>query len=575
MSAPRFIARTHHGGPAAPEERADGLQRVFSSERVHVWGSEHCIAIGERGCLIGHLFTRTRPSRRVTSFSPPEVEAIVASRGASLMRDYWGGYVAFLHIPAGITKIIRDPSGMLPVYWRRIDGEFALAAELGREQFGRSDGLRVDPDALVVFLSSPHFAGQQTCLAGVSELLPGYALDLVAQQAIETCLWSPWDHIDVGAADPADQVRELHEIVIDTIRSWSGCFQSILLGMSGGLDSTIVAAGLAAGGAKAHGITMYGPDRGGDERAFATIAAEAFGIPLTTEAYGDWKIDLAKPIVEDSARPFLAHYVQPIAQVRDRMCREEGIDAFFSGNGGDNVFFSLNSVTPIVDRILARSRPGSIIATIRDVARLTNADIFTIGRSVAARLARRPRGNASIDQTFLDPARLMHALEGVTPHPWLEPRREALPGANAHVRMLRRALGNDGFHSRAAHPPSIAPLLSQPIVELCLRIPSWTWISGGVDRAIARKAFRGVIPDVLLDRRGGGGPSGFVDRLYRQNEAMVLGKLRSGFLQDHGIIAASEISDLARSGAGQRPLYPQRLLALLAADTWARHWEGG
>ncbi|MCW6530721.1 asparagine synthase-related protein [Sphingomonas sp. MMSM20] len=575
MSAPRFIARTHHGEPVALDERVDGLPRVFSSERVHVWGSEHCVAIGDRSCLIGHLFTRTRPSRRVSSFSQPEVEAILASRGASLMRDYWGGYVAFLHIPAGITRIIRDPSGTLPVYWRRIDGEFVLAAELGRPPFSRSDGLRVDPDALAVYLSSPHFAGQQTCLAGVSELLPGYALDLVAQQAIETCLWSPWDHIGAGTAGPGDAALDLRETVNDAVRSWGECFQSILLGMSGGLDSTIVAAGLAAGAANARGVSMYGPDPGGDERPFATMAAEAFGIALTVEAYGDWPVDLAKPIVEGSPRPFLAHYVQPIAQVRDRMRREEGIDAFFSGNGGDNVFCSLNSVTPIVDRILARSRPRSIAATIRDIARLTNADIFTIGRSVVARLARRSRRVSSIDQTFLDPARLAAAFERVTPHPWLEPRREVLPGANAHVRMLRRALGNDGFHSRAAYPPSIAPLLSQPIVELCLKVPSWAWVSGGVDRALARKAFRGVIPDVLLDRRGGGGPSGFVDRLYRQNEAMVLDELRSGFLQDHGIIAAAEIPDHARSGGGQHPLHPQRLLALLAADTWARHWEDG
>ena len=575
MNTPRFVAWTHGREFQATRAELDGLPLIFEGDRMNVWGSEHFISIKDQGCLVGHLFTRSLPSRRITSFSKAEADRIIASKGASLIREYWGGYAAFLQTRLGVTRIVRDPSGTLPVYWRRVADEVVLAAELGRMPFRREDGLRVDSDALATFLWSPQFAGRQTCIAGVSELLPGFAIDFVAKQAIEKCLWSPWDYVGTCHRSAVDNAEMLRSIVLDTIRGWSSCFESILLGMSGGLDSTIVAAALANAGAITHGLTMFGPDHNGDERSYATIAADAFGISLRAEAYSDWPARLDTPVVSDSPRPFLAHFVQPIAHVRDQIFREKSLDAFFSGNGGDNVFCSLNSVTPIVDRILARNRPGAIIETFGDVARLTNADMFTIGRFVLARFAKRRRELTNGDASFLDPDRLARAAAHMSPHPWLEAKPGTLPGANVHIRKLRHALGNDGFHSRATHPPSIAPLLAQPIVELCLTIPSWQWVGGGVDRSVAHKAFSGLIPKALLERKSGGGPSGFVHQLYHQNEAVVLRRLQSGFLQEHGILSASGDALRSHVRAGYHSLNAQRLLALLAADTWANHWERG
>ncbi len=46
----------------------------------------------------------------------------------------------------------------------------------------------------------------------------------------------------------------------------------------------------------------------------------------------------------------------------------------------------------------------------------------------------------------------------------------------------------DGY-DRSFAMPMIAPLLSQPIVELGLQGESWDWCAGGHDRALARAAF--------------------------------------------------------------------------------------
>lgn len=57
-------------------------------------------------------------------------------------------------------------------------------------------------------------------------------------------------------------------------------------------------------------------------------------------------------------------------------------------------------------------------------------------------------------------------------HPWLSAPAEALPGKTVHVAFLMRAQNSLELYPRRSAPPHIAPLLSQPIVELCLSIPT-------------------------------------------------------------------------------------------------------
>lgn len=572
MNAPRYLAIVGEVPPSIASGPRDGLSPAFSSERLHLWASPHVTPIGAHGAVVGHLFTRTCPSRRVTALTGSTLDRIVRSSGASLMEEYWGGYVAFLRTPDGDVRIVRDPSGAIPVFWSQTGGGIALAPEIGLPPFSRSEGLCVDADALALFLWSPHYAGRRTCIQNVSELLPGYALDVRKSGISETSLWSPWDHAPDPYARVVPDLECVRDTVIDCIRSWGDAFSAILLGMSGGLDSTIVGAALANSTATTHGLTMVSAGPTGDEREYASQAATAFGVALESADYRSDRIDITAPIVDHVPRPLLSHYAQAIAAVHDHVAQQRSIDAFFSGNGGDNVFCLMRSVTPIVDRLRAASSPAATFATFRDVARLTDADVFTIVRQVLRRLSAASRPTLAGDTSFLNSHTHAQALDSVDRHPWLDAPEKQLPGAVAHVAMLRRAHGNDGFHSRSTHPPSVAPLLSQPIVEMCLGIPSWSWIEGGVDRSIVRRAFRGVIPNGLLQRKSKGGPQGFVDRIFRQNEERILTLLREGVLRHRGII--SDISDhsLATSMTGNNPFVPQRLLALVAAEAWARRW---
>lgn len=139
--------------------------------------------------------------------------------------------------------------------------------------------------------------------------------------------------------------------------------------------------------------------------------------------------------------------------------------------------------------------------------------------------------------------------------------------------MLARAQKSIELYPSAMAPPQISPLLSQPILELCLSIPTWQWVRGGRDRAVARAAFAGVLPELLLDRTTKGSPSGFIRRVYETQGEAARGMLAGGTLVEAGLL---DPAWLARAADGEwrddgRHL---RILSFAAAEAWVRWWTG-
>src|SRR3546814_20273076 len=64
--------------------------------------------------------------------------------------------------------------------------------------------------------------------------------------------------------------------------------------MSGGLDSSVVCAALAAAGKRFTALTMYADDPSGDERAYARLVATQTHAALLEHRYAVEQIDLSK-----------------------------------------------------------------------------------------------------------------------------------------------------------------------------------------------------------------------------------------------------------------------------------------
>lgn len=114
--------------------------------------------------------------------------------------------------------------------------------------------------------------------------------------------------------------------------------------------------------------------------------------------------------------------------------------------------------------------------------------------------------------------------------------------------------------------------MSQPLIEACLSVPSWQWRTGGRDRALARRAFKGSIPSAVLDRRVKGTPSRFNAQLLDHFRVGIRERLLDGQLAAHRIIDRNAVEAAL---VGEKPvpgLDLVRILELVNAEAWTEYW---
>jgi asparagine synthase (glutamine-hydrolysing) len=580
--ATRFLAMVPNGiepiGNLLDEiEYRAGLTKILVTPRLTILvddAADYMRLPGHGGAIIGNLFSREDRPKRIRSVSDDLARQIVRSGGTHLIDTCWGGYVSIIQSDGdGQTHIVRDPSGAMPCYYLETAHATIISSDV---ETLLASGLllpAIDWQYMLYHLLAYDLRSQRTGLTGVSELLAGFRLSLSgANQKVTQC-WSPWDHVSAEHQRENHEIADsLHETVTRTVQAWASCYDHILLGISGGLDSSIIAACLKGHTTRLTCLTMATDEAEGDERRYARIVTDALKLPLIEGFHDLARTDITRSTAAHLPRPLLYAFGQSEHETKFALAREHRIDAFFSGIGGDNVFCHMVSPSPVIDRFRVQGFGNGTLTTIDDVCRLTGCSLWQLARHGLPRLfARNQAYRWERNMQFVSQA-AASGLDFPLTHPWLNAPDGALPGKAAHIAMLLRIQGTiDGF-SRLNTGPQINPLLSQPIVEACLRIPTWAWCSGGENRSVARRAFQNDLPDAIIHRRSKGGPDTFAFEVIETNRSILRERLLSGVLAQHGLL---DLVELEKCFDDRRPVQKSdyvRLSALAEAEAWARHW---
>lgn len=587
MTRARFIALVRPSREAGArlarrfEERSrelPGLETVFEGGALSIAASAcRPLVLEGVGAIIGSLFRRGA-RRRTDRLEPEEAARIAASRGGDLVEHYWGPYLAILAKPGGsVVDAVRAPLGELPCYFARHEEAIVLASDtelLARFGFCRP---AVAWDAVVRSLATRDLRTPETCLEGLAELPGGQRLEIAAGQARARELWSPWSFAarDGQIARIEDAVETVAAAAGECIAARASDYRRSVLMLSGGLDSSILAAGLRQCGAQVHALTLVTGDAVGDERDYARCTAAALDLPLEEGLRDVSRIDPGRSGASCLPRPCVRLFLQESARLARELARSTGAEAIFGGGGGDNVFCSLQSSAPAADRLLT-SGPGlKFLVTAREISRLAQASLPAVMRDAARRVwlgsgVFRPFRDVSL----LSP-RALEAIAAAGGHPWLAAAPGALPGKAAHVRLIAYAQSYVEGLDPLGTPASVAPLLSQPLVETCLRIPTWLWFEEGRNRAVARRAFAGALPARIVQRRSKGTPDSFVAEIFETHRGALRNMLADGLLVSHGLIERDrllEVLDDPRPASGDAF---RRVLQFVDVEAWARSWESG
>jgi len=555
-----------------------GLHNVWETDRYVALISEGMASIpfaGNDGLVIGELFHTHGPATRIDQLTGDVGDTIVRTRGSHLVERFWGAYLAVFPAPDGLS-ILRCPLGALPAYHMKSGHDHVFASDadlLATAGFWKGG---IDYSAFAQHLYWRDLPREATALAGVNELLPGTAIILGTSGNQTEDFWNPWDHVRYRR-DPrldSDELR-LRRLLMHTVSAWSSRYSAGLLGLSGGLDSSIVGACLASANRRFRCLTMVTEDPRGDERSYAQTAADSFGAELAQAYYSLDDIDLDRAESEHLPRP--SGSIDEHAYARAVFRSLSGpvqTGAFFTGNGGDNCFYYSQSARPVLDRFLAEGSLSSALETARDVARLTGASLWAIGKE--ARRVWRQYGRSYLwkpEPLYLHPD-LIDALADDGNHSWLCAPPDALPGKAAHIAMLLRTQNHlEGF-DRSSGLSVINPLMSQPLVEFCLSIPTSHMCAGGRDRAVARAAAAPLLPAEIVERRTKGSPDPFVALIVRHFLPEIRARLLDGTLASRHFfdLPALETALQATAQLSVRD-YP-KLMMLLDAEAWLNHWSG-
>lgn len=554
-----------------------GSSALARSEAPALWCSDASQlkwARDRRTVVIGRLFDRAGPSP-VAAISDGVSARLIASPDR-LVEEYWGAYLA-ITAAADDFRALRDPTGLMPCYVGEFEDSIFLASDVATLLAARGAPSRVDWDRTFEFLQAPGIRRRATCLEGIEELPQGVLTGFGGGERSERRLWTPWTFTDAERRISSDQaVAALRDSVCSSIAAMGGEFDNIVVGMSGGLDSSIVCAALAAAGQRFTALTMYSDDPSGDERAYARLVASKTGAPLHEHRYSAEQIDLSKPVSAHLPRPVGRPFMQEIERAYRTEVAAQGYDAIFTGNGGDNVFCYLHSAAPVVDRL--RSARRGVARTFVDMCRITQCDLATMARATLSLLVRRsPRApdpdlrliNAHRQGAEWTPALTPYLQEAVD----CQDIAASLPGKRAHVDLLVRIQNHVEGYERSLLPPAIPVLLAQPIVETCLRIPTWDWCRGGINRAIAREAFGAALPAPVITRRSKSGPESLIAEVFELGRPVLRDMLLGGALRENRIIEAAAVEAALDDPAVTRGQLLYRLLELAEAEAWARSWD--
>jgi asparagine synthase (glutamine-hydrolysing) len=404
--------------------------------------------------------------------------------------------------------IARDRLGIKPLYYCAGSGFFAFASEIRALLATGLVPRSLDSSSLWHYLGYQTAPTPQTLLAGVRMLEPGHVLTVDRSGHVEAHAY--WDLLASAETSARDATRDearrrLGELLDRAAASHLVSDVPVGLFLSGGIDSSAIAALLRARGVTASTFTVALGEAGFDESSQARRVAEAFGTDHT-------EIPVAESDVLDLLPAFLDSVDHPSGDgvntyVVSHVVRARGFKVALSGLGGDEVFGGYPSFRRLERLLPASQRWGRSPQAVRRAA----AGVVRAlgGRSVAtskaAAVVESDGGLADVwpvtRQLFSTAERQalmpeVHWPAGTRPEPYAPLLAEAyaraldaelwaqVSYAEARVYMHDVLLRDTDQMSMAQALEVRVPLLDHRLVEYVMGLPDRVKRAGGTPKAL-------------------------------------------------------------------------------------------
>src|SRR3989344_111687 len=370
--------------------------RLADFESLVVWAGRREVLPnrtlpGGAGVVLGDLYPMPDAGRGCSPFNwqgSGSDDPRALARGLSAA--HWGRYVAITApAPHRPLSVFRDPSGQWPaLVWDLADEVVVIASDLARVPgWLKPRRQALDWRRIERYVAAPSASTTQPLFADMEAVGPGEQWVRRDQGGWDRhAVWQPADFIKDLGADPAEAQHEVVSRVDASTAALADRHTRLVVEVSGGLDSAVVAGALAATGQTGKVVSWvnrHGARPEGDERGFARAVTDALDVPLT---------EISKPMMPLTEADFaeVARGTWPgmdgvdASADRDDAARFEalGASALVSGHGGGAMFFQMPSALVLADAIRARGRRALFSPLAGAIARRTRRSVWDLYREI-------------------------------------------------------------------------------------------------------------------------------------------------------------------------------------------------
>jgi asparagine synthase (glutamine-hydrolysing) len=491
--------------------------------------------------------------------------------------------------------IARDRAGKKPLFIARRGSRFWFASELRALISDPELRPEIDPRAIDAYLALQYVPHPLSAFKDIQKLGPATALSVTEQGEQSRRYWT----LDYAHKLDGVEFHEAAERVRHTVSEATRIRlkSEVPLGafLSGGIDSSAVVACMAEHMSEPVRTFAIGfPERDFDELEHARVVADRFG----TE-HREFVVEPdAVSIMPKLARHYGEPYADPSAIPSFYLAEltKQHVTVALNGDGGDESFagYSRYRANRMLRWLRSTAGPlrglGSVSRRLpeggRDNGALARAKriLATTGMDGAGRYAtwmsafpahRRerlltPEFSASVDG--FEPADVIRS-------PWSSSAGRDLLDVMLDV-DVQTYLPDDllvkiDIATMAYSLEARSPLLDHHVMELAASLPAEYKLHRGMTKRVLKEAFRGTLPDDILDRpkKGFGVPlrHWFRDELRELPREMLLDRESL----DRGWFRAEEIERLIEEHRAERADHSLRLWTLLQLETWHREVVDG
>jgi asparagine synthase (glutamine-hydrolysing) len=538
-----------------------------------------------KGAILGTLFPKdldASPRDWRPAIDEKLAAEIVRTRGGHLINRFWGVYVAFLNDQGTTHYVLRDSSGQIPCF-TLVCGDVTIVTSNVEDISGLPlPAFSINTRYLAGFVYEAELSQRECGLNEVQELLAGECLEVNDNRSTQFAMWDPRTICrEPALEDFEDASRQVRQVTQACVDFWASKYDRIVHQLSGGLDSSAIL-GCLKRSAYCPLVTCLHLESGGaddNDRVFAELAAKEAGVELVIQpGYSrDARYDERIFRLPRTPKPSVANLGLTMnSNLRNLVPARTNAEAIWDGQGGDHLFFEPRSPFGAVDYAFRHGIAGDFLQCVSDAVRRSRLSYWTVlGRSIRLGLFRgrwHPEDQYHREATFLNPAVVPADLAGYVWQTWSDDTSGIPPGKRWQISLLACLIHRHRPVPELQYASEHHPLFSQPLVELCLRIPIYTLLRGGTDRALERSAFRDIVPGPIIHRENKGSVAITAMSKIRECLPFLRELVLDGVLVRERIIDRSALEPYL---AGNRPMTPRMLwpfFSCIAAEVWARKW---